>query len=343
MNIKPWLFEFFHSIHDPTRRDDPAAANKHFRRYLELWVGAEEFDWEGIFFSEHHFGPGYSPSPNLVIANLAARTAHLRLGVLGSVTSYATPWRVAEEFAMLDHLTDGRLEMGVVSGIPPELAVVGITPQHSAEVHAEVLDVLQAAVEKNIVTHHGKHYTLDGIRITPDFLQPEPAVWTAARSEGSARRAGERGLKMCSGFLRAEDLVPVYDAYREGAKSAGKPCGPDTLGIRRVVSLVDDEADVERAASAAAAGVAELLEVSAEAMNVPDAPTPDAPTPDVDTGDLIYGTPQQVANEIIRQCRILGAGHFLATFNVFDLGELSRQHELFGREVVPLLRAAQIG
>src|SRR5436309_1947959 len=99
--IKPWLFEFFHAVHDPVGRDDPATVHERFRQYFDLWVDDDALGFEGIFFSEHHFGPAYSPSPNLLIANLAARTTTLRLGVLGSVSAYATPWRVAEEFAML--------------------------------------------------------------------------------------------------------------------------------------------------------------------------------------------------------------------------------------------------
>ena len=134
--IKPWLFEFFHQPLDPQLRGDPQAVHEHFRWYTDLWTRADTRNFEGIFFSEHHFGAAYSPSPNLVISHVAARTTRLRLGVLGSVTPYTTPWRIVEEIAMLDHLTDGRLEIGVVSGIPPELAVVGISPQVAAERHA---------------------------------------------------------------------------------------------------------------------------------------------------------------------------------------------------------------
>ena len=74
--IKPWLFEFFHSVHDPAGHDDPETVHEHYRRYFDLWVGDEGRGFEGIFFSEHHFGPGYSPSPNLLISHLAARHEH---------------------------------------------------------------------------------------------------------------------------------------------------------------------------------------------------------------------------------------------------------------------------
>ena len=336
--IKPWNFEFFHSLHDPSRRDDPAAVHQHFQSYLDLWVDDEALGWEGILFSEHHFGPGYSPSPNLVIANLAARTTTLRLGVLGTVSAYATPWRVAEEFAMLDHLTGGRLEMGVVSGIPPELAVVGISREHAAEVHAETLEVLLSAITKPLVSHQGEHFSFEEVRLTPTFLQSSPTVWTASTSPASARRAGERGLKMCSGFANVDKLVPAFEAYQEGARSAGMPTGPDRVAIRRGVALVEDESELDNALDSAKQSVREFFQVSREAMKMPDAP--EMP---VEKDELIYGTPQQVADEIIRQCKALGAGNFLATFNVFDQQELRKHHELFGREVIPRLRAAEIG
>ncbi|MFD5541748.1 LLM class flavin-dependent oxidoreductase [Streptomyces sp. NPDC127079] len=336
--INPWLFEFFHSIHDPARQDDSAAVNAQFKRYFDLWVDDEALGWEGIFFSEHHFGSGYSPSPNLVIAHLAARTTELRLGVLGTVSPYATPWRVAEEFAMLDHLTGGRLEMGVVSGIPPELAVVGIDKPQAAEVHAEILDVLLAAVTKPVVSHHGKHFSFDDLRITPVFLRPSSPVWTASSSAASARRAGERGLRMCGGHSDVDQLVPVYEAYQEGAHAAGNPTGPDQVGIRRVIALVEDEKDSDQAVRRAQEGTDELFRFNMQNMKVPD-----APSPHFGRDELIAGTPAQVADEIIRQCRALGVGNFLAVFNVFDLDDLRHQHELFGREVIPLLRAAEIG
>ncbi|OBJ90432.1 LLM class flavin-dependent oxidoreductase [Mycobacterium sp. 1245852.3] len=338
--IKPWLFEFVHCEHDPARREDPSAVQQKYRDYIDLWVAGEQLGWEGIFFSEHHFGPGYSPSPNLMIAHLAARTSTLRLGVLGTVSAYATPWRVAEEFAMLDHLTAGRLEMGVVSGIPPELAVVGIDGALAAAVHAETLEVLLAAIDKPLVSHHGEHFHFDNVRITPSFLQSDPQIWTASTSPESARRAGERGLKMCTAFKEAEALAPVVAAYQEGAKSAGKPAGADRVGIRRVVSLVADESDSDKAADNAKEGTLELFRVIAEATQkaLPDA----AATGQLGKDELISGTPAQVADEIIRQCTVAGVGNFLTVFNIFDPDDLRTNHELFGREVIPRLRAAQI-
>jgi alkanesulfonate monooxygenase SsuD/methylene tetrahydromethanopterin reductase-like flavin-dependent oxidoreductase (luciferase family) len=129
----------------------------------------------------------------------------------------------------------------------------------------------------------------------------------------------------------------VFEAYQEGAKSAGMPTGPDRVAIRRAITVVADESQLDKAHGEAMEGVEEFSRVSHEAMKIPDA------TLHVDKDELIIGTPEQVADEIIRQCTTAGVGNFLAMFNVFDANELRNHHELFGREVIPRLRAAQVG
>src|SRR5579885_1512344 len=105
--IKPWVFEFLPELGSPKIEPDPQDVAKLIARYFDLWVRDEALGFEGIFFSEHHFGRSYSPSPNLLIAALAQRTTRLRLGVMGVVLPYYHPARVVEEIGMLDHITEG--------------------------------------------------------------------------------------------------------------------------------------------------------------------------------------------------------------------------------------------
>src|SRR5215831_21340966 len=116
--IKPWIFEFFGTPVEFRERFDPAGSLRYFDAYLDLWASAEPAGFEGIFFSEHHFGAGYSPAPNLLIASVALRTKRIRLGVMGMVPPFHSPWQLVEEIGMLDHLTRGRLEIGTAAGIP---------------------------------------------------------------------------------------------------------------------------------------------------------------------------------------------------------------------------------
>jgi alkanesulfonate monooxygenase SsuD/methylene tetrahydromethanopterin reductase-like flavin-dependent oxidoreductase (luciferase family) len=153
--IRPWIFEFFHAPGNPAQDAAPEVTAAHFAAYLDLWQGAEALGFEGIFFSEHHFGPGYSPSPHLLIAALAPRTRTLRLGVMGVVLPYYQPWRMVEEIGMLDHLTGGRLEIGTSSGIPQEMALIGLDVAEASARNAEAQAILDTGLRDGVVNHPG--------------------------------------------------------------------------------------------------------------------------------------------------------------------------------------------
>lgn len=355
--IKPWLFEFFHELRDPAERADPANITAHFRFHEDLWVDCERLGFEGIFFSEHHFGGAYSPSPNLLMPRVAARTKTLRLGALGSVSAYATPWRLVEEMGMLDHLLDGRLEMGVVRGIPPEQHVVGIDEATAAERHDEALAVIGHALrgaagtdpdsgpDTRTVTHHGKHYHFTNLRIVPrPAQQPHPPLWTAVRTKASSERAAELGYKVCAGFNSTEDIAGWFDGYRAVAAANGQPHGPEQLAIRRKVTIVDREDQQAEGRLLGQRSLKELLEHSAGGIPPFAAilDQPDITDSPLSPQEFIAGTPRQVAEEIIAQCQAVGAGHFLASFSEIDHHGLRRAHRLFGEEVIPRLRAASV-
>ena len=139
--IKSWVFEFFATPDALAERFDPAESQRFFDAYLDLWTSAEPAGFDGIFFSEHHFGASYSPSPNLLIANVALRTRKIRLGVLGVVPPYHSPWQLVEEIGMLDHLTGGRLEIGTAAGIPQELALVGLGVDEARARYDEAVEI----------------------------------------------------------------------------------------------------------------------------------------------------------------------------------------------------------
>src|SRR5215472_10743445 len=113
--IKPWIFEFLYGPYAEGGEAAPQTTTAAFEKGIALWKRLETLGFEGIFFSEHHFGLSYSPSPNLLIAAIAHSAARLRLGTMGMVLPLYQPWRVLEEIGMLDHLTRGRLEIGCAS------------------------------------------------------------------------------------------------------------------------------------------------------------------------------------------------------------------------------------
>lgn len=345
--IKPWVFEFFPELTDASGKADPAAVTKHFQAYLDLWARDEALGFEGIFFSEHHFGNAYSPSPNLLIAAAAGRTKTLRLGVMGLVVPYYTPWRMFEEIAMLDHLTDGRLEIGTAVGIPQEIARVGMTMEEARERNDEAMEILDKLLSEEEVTFNGKYSKFEKLRPLPrPRQQPSPPKWTTVVSEGSARKAVRRGSKITTAFNTTDRIKEIFDAYRDEASKAGVKTGPNDLGIRRRVAVAPTEAEAKGYMDAMAERVRAMLarDPRVAAKHVPDSPDREKSGGfTVSDEEFIHGTPQRVADTIIDQCRRTGAGHFLAVLHWgAAYHEVSRGHDLFGREVIPLLRKAQV-
>lgn len=342
--ITTWLFEFFHSLRDPAATGDRDAVQAHFRWYLDLWTKAEARGFDGIFFSEHHFGAAYSPSPNLLVANLAARTSTIRLGVLGTVTPYATPWRVLEEFAMLDQLTGGRFEAGLVSGIPPELGLVGVPMPVAGARHAEIVSVIDAAMHQQPVSHHGTEWNFDDITIYPPMFQASPSIWTAARTRASAEKAAQRGWKVCAGFNSCEVIADMFDGYRKMAGEAGHPTTSDRLGLRRMVTFVDDPSKQREGVYTAKRSLLDLLNASAGPLP-PFAALLDRPDESSDMlsdDEFVSGTPEQVATELIRQAHAVGTSNIVVSFSAVDPIELDEAHAAFCEQVIPALRGESI-
>ncbi len=88
----------------------------------------EAIGFEGVFFTEHHFLSALSPNPNLLIAALARMRSGFASAAMGNVLPYHQPWRLAEDLAMLDYITEGRLEIGMASGVAPEFVFLKIPP-----------------------------------------------------------------------------------------------------------------------------------------------------------------------------------------------------------------------
>lgn len=342
--IKPWVFEFFPELGGEDRDPEPHEVAAYFARYLDLWARDEALGFEGIFFSEHHFGGSFSASPNLLIASVAARTRKLRLGVMGVVVPYYHPARVVEEMGLLDYLTGGRLELGTAVGVPQELARLGLTMEEARERSNEITDAIDAALAQRAISHKGKHFAFSNLRLLPrTFQRPSPPRWTAVVSADSARRAARRGMKISTGFNSVATIKTIFDAYRDEAKAAGLAAGPDCLALRRRVTVADTPEQARIYASAVEARLQSYVaQDSRVTQHVPDSPARSGGFT-VSDDEFITGTSKQVASQIVEQCRAIGAGHFLTVLNWgAAVDEVEQAHEAFGREAIPLVRAAAV-
>jgi len=344
--IKPWIFEFLYAPGALGEEVGAQTATAVFDAGVALWRRLERLGFEGIFFSEHHFGLSYSPSPNLLIAAIARSTERLRLGTMGMVLPLYQPWRILEEVGMLDHLTGGRLEIGCASGVPQELIQIGLAGEENRERFNEALAILDAWLDQPVISHHGRYWNFDNLRVVPRPLQqPSPPKWTTVVSTASAAKSAARRSKICTAFESVVRIKEIFDAYRGEADRLGMICGPEQLAIRRNISIASTEAEARERSKIAMEMVHKVLagdhRVRPHASSLLDAPKSGSGF-SVHEDEFIAGTPAQVAEQIIAQCRACGAGHILAI-----LGRAVDQHriravELFGDQVIPVLRRAEV-
>jgi alkanesulfonate monooxygenase SsuD/methylene tetrahydromethanopterin reductase-like flavin-dependent oxidoreductase (luciferase family) len=344
--IKPWIFEFLYAPGAQGEEVTPQAATATFDKGVALWQRIDRLGFEGIFFSEHHFGLSYSPSPNLLIAAVARSTERLRLGTMGLVLPLYQPWRVLEEIGVLDHLTGGRLEIGCASGVPQELSQIGMAAEESRERFNEALAILDAWLAEPVISHHGRYWNFDDLRIVPRPLQqPSPPKWTTVVSTASAIRSAGRRSKICTAFESVARITEIFDAYRAEADRLGIACGPDQLAIRRNVSVAPSEAEA-RERSQMAMEMADKVLAGDPRVRQRPASLLDAPKSgsgfSVHADEFIAGTPAQVADQIIAQCRASGAGHIVAILGRAVDEHRRRAVDLFGEQVIPILRRAEI-
>ena len=196
--IKPWIFEFFATPPALVERFDPAASQRFLAAYLDLWASAEPLGFEGIFFSEHHFGASYSPSPNLLIAAIAPRTKTMRLGVMGMVAavSLAVAAGRGDRHARSSHRRAARDRYR--RGIPQEMARVGMSVEEARAGNDEAVDIIDKAL--------ARAGDLPPRQVL-EFRQS--AADTAARAAAASAEmgdGGERGVGAQGGTARREDL-----------------------------------------------------------------------------------------------------------------------------------------
>jgi alkanesulfonate monooxygenase SsuD/methylene tetrahydromethanopterin reductase-like flavin-dependent oxidoreductase (luciferase family) len=209
---------------------------------------ADRLGYGCAWLVEHHFLPGYSHAskPELLLAAAAARTARVRLGHAVIPLPLHHPVHVAERVAALDVLSGGRLEVGIGRGFSPrEYATFGADMAASRELVEESLDILLASFERKPVTHHGRHYRIEGLDILPRVVQePHPPLWTAAVSPETYDWAAARGLGVLAGpfkpwFMVNHDIGRYRGAWRHRAAprigmTVGVLCLADGRRARRL-------------------------------------------------------------------------------------------------------------
>jgi natural product biosynthesis luciferase-like monooxygenase protein len=194
---------------------------------MELMRAAEDLGFDSVWPAEHHFTEyGYCASPALSLAAIAAETKRIRLGTGVVVLPLNHPLRIAEDYAFLDHLSNGRVDLGIGRGYQPlEFQRYGVEQTSTREQFHEALEVIRQAWTEDRVNFEGEHYRFEDVPIRPrPVQQPHPPIWMAALSEGTFELAGRYGLNLLYGsvFGLSPDIAAARRAdYHRGLREGG--------------------------------------------------------------------------------------------------------------------------
>ena len=314
-----------------------------FEERLRLSEVYDRLGFYAYHLAEHHGTPlGRAPSPNVLLAAMSQRTRQLRLGTLVNVLPLYHPVRLVEEVSMLDHLTGGRLQVGVGRGISPvEIGFYGVDADDTRGMFAEALDLLLEGLRCEVLTYHGEHYRVDGMEMTMRPLQrPHPPLWFGIGAPDRASWAAARDINVVA-LVPAERARPITDRYREEWEGLGKPAGSlPFMGLMRSMVLADTDQEAMRVANRAYGPWREHL---AHLWRRPGLEVP-AFVQGPDTfeawhraGGAYAGAPDGAREFIATQVETAGANYFVAelTFGDMTFEESARSAELLATEVMP--------
>ena len=210
----------------PNRIYDPEKGAALYDRFLDEWLIAEDEGME-IMLNEHHqTATCVDPAAPLVLAALARLTKKARLLILGNpIANRRQPVRVAEEMAMVDVLSRGRLEAGFVRGVPYEVLPANSNPVRMNERQWEALDLIVKAWTNHDgpFSHEGRFFHYRAVNIWPrPYQQPHPPIWISTTSPSGAARVGARGYVQATFLTGFDGTRAVFDAYRRGWREAGR-------------------------------------------------------------------------------------------------------------------------
>ena len=235
---------------------DPQTGYRLYQDYLDLMVTAEKLGYDGILVNEHHqTAYGTMPAPNLMAAWLAARTERIRIGIIGNALPlHGNPLRVAEEVAMLDVMSGGRIISGFVLGTGNEYHSYAQNPTFARERFWEAHDlILKVWTEDGPFTWQGDQYYLTYANSWPRPLQqPHPPIWVPGfASLETIDACAQRRYTFMQVFSPTFVQKAAYDMYRRAAEEKyGYEVDRRQLGATVPVYVAETDEQAHREAKA---------------------------------------------------------------------------------------------
>ena len=226
-----------------------------YERAFERIRIMDQNGFDAVWLAEHHFST-YSvcPSVHLMGMHVANMTSNLRIGMGVSLAAFYHPLRLAEEVALLDVLSGGRVNWGAGRGFDAsEMKNFGVPPSESHEIFREHLEIVLQAWEEGALTYHGKYNDFEGVEVLPKPMQETIPHWVAASSPAAVKWSGENGHPILMSPHATPTLTrELYDMYLESLKSSGHSLTRD-VPIARLMAIGDSDEEAEAVARQGAA------------------------------------------------------------------------------------------
>ena len=350
----------------PNSYFDPQNGPKLYNRYIDELVLADELGFDGVCCNEHHQNAyGLMPIPGVIAGALVRETKRCQVAVLGRALPLLTyPLSVAEEYAMLDNISNGRLIAGFVRGIGAEYHSTGVNPAESHDRFHEAHDlILQAWSRPGPFAFEGKYYHFQYVNTWPrPVQQPHPPVWIP--SQGSRETIEwashpSRKYTYLQTFSPVDQLARFMAMYQQQAQKYGYEASPQQLGWATPVYVSDSDEAARREARPhietfynkflrmpvemlLPPGYLSLASITSVTDKIRSGPAAGGYTiEDLSAkGMIICGGPDSVAQQLETYQKKVGFGKLIAMtqFGTLPHDLTVKSMELFAREVMPRLR-----
>ena len=216
-----------------------------YAEHLAAWQELDRLGYDGVGFNEHHCSPyGLMNSPNLMASAAAQRTTRLKLLIYGNLLPLHEPLRLAEELAMLDCLSEGRIISGFARGIPREYQVHNVPLAQSRERFEEAYEIVTRAWTEDVFSYSGKYWSYKDVALWPRPVQkPHPPIMIPiVGSQESIEFAGKHNIGITPGLAGGGLRDDIIRHYARSLASAGHRITPDHLSLALNAYVADSKA-----------------------------------------------------------------------------------------------------
>jgi alkanesulfonate monooxygenase SsuD/methylene tetrahydromethanopterin reductase-like flavin-dependent oxidoreductase (luciferase family) len=235
------------------RHYDPKKGAELYNQYLDQLEAADALGFDGVVMNEHHqTAYGLMPTPGVLAGALARTIRHGKIAILGrALPLLSNPLVVAEEYALLDNITRGKVIAGFVRGIGAEYHSMGVNPTQSQERFIEAHDlIVRAWTEPGPFAFEGKHYQFKYVNPWPrPYQQPHPPIFIPSSGSFSTIEwaAGKR-YTFCQTLAPIALVAKTFEIYREAAQRARYQASPDQLAWSNAIYVAETDAKALREA-----------------------------------------------------------------------------------------------